>query len=260
MPVRTMAPAGTPVWIDLATSDLAASRAFYCELFGWDAEEPSPEMGNYFNFTRDGERVAGCMPAMPDSPADVWTVYLASEDAEKTCKAVLAAGGTVHAPAMDVEDLGRMAVVADPSGVPMGIWQPGTHPGLLTLAEPGHAAWFELLTRDHDATLGFCRDVFGWQPQPVADSEEFRYTVGHVDGVEEAGVMSAGGHRPEGSTGVDATAPAQWSVYLAVEDADRALERAVGLGASMVHPPEDSPYGRIAALTDPTGALVKIVA
>lgn len=260
MPTRTAVPAGAPSWIDISTSDQAATRAFYEGLFGWTSDEPDPEMGGYLNFHHNGERVAGCMTAMPDSPTDVWTVYLASDDAERTCASVLEAGGSVCAPAMQVKDLGSMAVVADPSGAPVGIWQAGTHPGLLTFGEPGYASWFELLTRDYAATVGFCSDVFGWVPEVVADAPDFQYTVGRIAGEEVAGIMSTDDKRPEGSTGVDAAAPAQWSVYIAVADADASLARAVELGATVVHPPHESPYGQLAAFTDPTGALVKVIA
>lgn len=71
MPTSTTVPSGAPIWIDLATSDLAASRAFYDTLFGWESREPDPHMGGYLNFIHHGERVAGCMPAMPGSPSDV---------------------------------------------------------------------------------------------------------------------------------------------------------------------------------------------
>ena len=260
MPTRESVPAGAPIWIDLTTSDQPASRAFYAELLGWESEEPDPELGGYLNFSRGGERVAGCVPTMPGAPTDVWTVYLATDDAERTCKEVTAAGGSVHAPAMAVHDLGSMAVVADPGGAGVGLWQPGSHRGLLTVAEPGHAAWFELLTRNYEATVAFYRDVFGWEIQTMADTPEFRYSVGSLGGEEQAGLMDAGDTRPEGATGVGASAPAQWTVYFAVADADRDAARAVELGASTVHPPEDSPYGRLAALTDPTGALFKLVA
>lgn len=255
MPTRDTVPAGAPNWIDLATNDQTASIAFYTALLGWQCEQPDPEMGGYANFSLGGERVAGCVPAMPGMP-DTWGVYLATDDAEKTCEQVLAAGGAVHAPAMDVMDLGRMAIVADPSGAPFGLWQPGSHRGLLTLAEPGHAAWFELHTAGYAQTLQFGRDVFGWDVVTLADSPEFRYSNGSVAGAEVVGVMEAGDARPEGPTG--ASAP-QWSVYLQVKDVDAATEHAVRLGASVVHAPDDSPYGRIVALTDPTGALVKLV-
>ena len=84
MPVRDSVPVGAPIWIDLATHDQAASRAFYTDLLGWECEEPDPELGGYANFSKGDERVAGCVPAMPGMP-DAWGVYLATEDAEKTC-------------------------------------------------------------------------------------------------------------------------------------------------------------------------------
>ena len=68
MTVRTAVPVGAPIWIDLSTSDQPVSRAFYTALLGWDAEEPDLELGGYLNFSLDGERVAGCVPAMPEAP------------------------------------------------------------------------------------------------------------------------------------------------------------------------------------------------
>ncbi len=67
MPTRDRAPIGAPCWVDLMTSDTESSRTFYGQLFGWTAEDPNPEFGGYFNFTKDGVRVAGCMPSQPDT-------------------------------------------------------------------------------------------------------------------------------------------------------------------------------------------------
>jgi len=61
MPKRQNAPIGAPCWVDLMTSDTQHSRDFYCELFGWTAEEPNEDFGGYFNFQLDAVRVAGCM-------------------------------------------------------------------------------------------------------------------------------------------------------------------------------------------------------
>src|SRR3954471_16343129 len=127
MPTRDTAPIGAPCWVDLMTSDTAKSRAFYSDLFGWEAEEPNPEFGGYFNFTKNGVLVAGCMAAQPDSGMpDVWSIHLATDDAVKTAAATATNGGQVHVAAMPVADLGTMAMVADPSGAAIGIWQPGT--------------------------------------------------------------------------------------------------------------------------------------
>jgi uncharacterized protein len=52
--------------------------------------------------------------------------------------------------------------------------------------------------------------------------------------------------------------PAHWSVYFAVEDAAVALDRAVELGASVVQPAEDTPYGRLATASDPNGAVFRL--
>src|SRR5437764_1315716 len=124
MPTRDNAPIGAPCWIDLMTSDAARSRSFYSQLFGWDAEEPNPEFGGYFNFTKHGVRLAGCMSAQPNSGPDAWSIYLASDDARKTADAAAANGGQVLVPPMDVADLGTMAVVTDNGGAVIGVWQP----------------------------------------------------------------------------------------------------------------------------------------
>lgn len=249
MTTRTAVPDGAPIWIDLATSDVAASRAFYGALFGWTSEEPDPELGGYLNFNRDGERVAGCMGNMPGACGDVWTAYLATSDIEKSCEQVLTAGGAVHAAAMEVRDLGKMAIVADPTGAAIGLWQPGTHKGLLTVAEPGHASWFELHTNDFAGTLAFTHEVFGWRNELMADTDEFRYAVAHLDDEEVAGVQ-----------GISDGRDPQWTVAFGVEDTDAALKRAVELGATMTGEPVDSPYGRLAWATDPTGARFTLVA
>ncbi len=56
-------------------------------------------------------------------------------------------------PAMDVMELGRMAVVVDVGGAVIGMWQPGLHRGFGIYDEPGTPAWFELHTRDYDASI-----------------------------------------------------------------------------------------------------------
>jgi uncharacterized protein len=52
--------------------------------------------------------------------------------------------------------------------------------------------------------------------------------------------------------------PSCWSVYWAVADADASAQRIIDLGGSLVHPPHTSPYGRLVAAADPTGATFKL--
>ena len=253
MPTRETIPVGAPCWVDLMTSDTARSRDFYCALFGWTAEEPAPEFGGYFNFQRDGVRVAGCMSSQNGSGApDRWSVYLTTDDARRTVDAAAASGSQVHVPPMDVADLGTMAVVADPGGAGIGLWQPGVHRGFGVTAEAGAPSWFELITRDYDSSVSFYRDVFRWTTEVAGDTPEFRYTtLKHCDEML-AGIMDGSAFLPDG-------APATWTVYFGVDDTDAAVARVVELGGSIVRPAEDTPYGRMAEAADPTGAHFKLI-
>lgn len=114
-------------------------------------------------------------------------------------------------------------------------------------------SWFELATRDYEASVSFYRDVLGWDTETMSDTDELRYTtLRHGDGWL-AGIMDATGFLPEG-------VPAHWSVYFGVDDTDAALARTVAMGGRIEAPAEDTPYGRLATATDPTGARFKLVA
>ncbi|MDQ1516185.1 MAG: uncharacterized protein QOE80_2015 [Actinomycetota bacterium] len=253
MPKRDSAPIGAPCWIDLFTSDPDKSRPFYAELLGWTAEAPNEAFGGYFNFTKDGVLVAGGMRNDGEAGIpDHWNVYLAVEDAEATVATATAHGGGVIVPPMAVADLGTMAVITDAGGAAIGLWQPGTHKGIGIIAEPGAPAWFELHTRDYDASVEFYKDVFGWDAHTMSDTPEFRYTtLGEGEGAL-AGLMDSTGFLPEG-------VPAHWAVYLRVADTDAAVKTAVDLGGAVIMPAEDTPYGRIALVSDPTGAQFRLV-
>lgn len=160
MPIRDNVPAGAPCWVDLMSSDVERSKDFYGELFGWVAEEPNPEFGGYTNFVKDGDRVAGLMAAQEEGMPDVWSVYLAVEDAAKTVEVGKANGAQVFVEAMPVGTLGTMAVLADAGGAMVGMWQPGDHRGGL-VGTGGAPCHFELHTRDYEQAVAFYEDVFG---------------------------------------------------------------------------------------------------
>ena len=235
------------------TSDTEKARDFYRQILGWEPGEASAEFGGYFQFFKDGRPVAGASPntsggAMPDA----WSVYLATADADATLARVTEHGGSVALPSMQVGDLGTMAVAVDPSGAFIGIWAPITFPGFGVVAEPGAPVWFELHSKDYESAVDFYRKVFDWDTDVMSDSEDFRYTTSQQDGESVAGIMDAKGSLPEGVA-------SYWTVYFGVTDTDEAVAKVLALGGSVVTPAEDSPYGRVAAVTDPTGAHLRLM-
>jgi hypothetical protein len=239
--------------VDLVSSDTERSKDFYGRLLGWEAEEPNQEFGGYFNYRKNGVRVAGCMAAQPDMDvSDVWSVYLTTDDAEKSIAAATASGAQVVVPPMPVGDLGTMAVFVDPTGAVTGLWQPGQHKGFGIVSEAGAPSWFELMTPDYDAAVAFYRDVFRAETKALSDTAEFRYTV-LVDGDDWlAGIMDL--------TSLPEPCAPHWQVYFGVDDTDAALEQVTALGGTVVKPAEDSEYGRIATVADPNGSSFLVVA
>jgi predicted enzyme related to lactoylglutathione lyase len=253
MPQRASAPLGAPCWVDLFTSDPDRARLFYGELLGWVSESAGPEYGGYINFSHAGLPVAGCMANDGSQGApDMWSVYLATDSAAATVEAAVAHGGQASVPAMAVGDLGHMAMMVDSGGAAIGAWQPGRHPGFTVLGEPGTPNWFELHARDYAGSLKFYAAVFQGDVHTMSDTSDFRYSTLGEGPAAVAGIMDAGAFLPTG-------APARWVIYFGTANIDTALERLVELGGSVVIPAADTPFGRIAEVCDPTGALFRLV-
>ena len=244
---------GAPNWVELLTTDGPGAQRFYGDLFGWVAEVGDQEKyGGYITFFKDGQAVAGAMQKDESMPMpDTWNVYLSARDAGATLKAAADHGGASLMGPMDVPDVGVMGMAGDTGGSAVGVYQGTTFPGLGVVGEAGTPGWFELHTRSYDKDVQFYADVFGWDPHTASDTPEFRYTTLGGGDQQAAGIMDASAF-PEG-------APTGWFVYFAVADADATIAKAVELGATVVQPAEDTPYGRLATLADPWGAPIKLI-
>ena len=252
MPAPTLV-AGAPCWNDLYSSDPDRAAAFYGDLFGWTTLDPGPDYGGYRLFQKDGKVVAGMMQNEGEQNVpDMWTVYLTTDDVDRTAEAAKANGGQVFMEPMDVTQNGRFAMLADPGGAPIGAWQPREVHGFEIRGEPGAPSWFELQTRDYDRSVGFYREVFGWDTHTASDSDELRYTTLGEGESMQAGIMDASAYQPEGE-------PGAWSIYFQVDDVDATVARAAEIGGAVIDQPVDTPYGRLATLADPTGTRFKLI-
>ncbi|MFE5672138.1 VOC family protein [Agromyces sp. NPDC056523] len=238
--------AGAPAWVDVTTTDLERTVAFYQALFGWTAEHGDDRYGGYVTFRRDGERVAGAAVRQDSDPAPPhWTVYLLTYNAAATSERVAEAGGTVLFEPIDIPEMGVMGLAIDATGAVVGYWQPGGLAGFDAFGAVDTPAWFELAASDFDAAERFYAHAFHWSVDHGEGEPRYGvYTHAHRN---YAGILDA-----KDLLGADL--PPSWSVAFGVEDLERAVERAIAAGATLVVPPWDLPAGRRAGLTDPTGA------
>jgi predicted enzyme related to lactoylglutathione lyase len=248
MPERDGYAAGTPSWVDLSSSDLDASTAFYGALFGWEHQPAGPpeETGGYGFFLRDGKMVAGVGPKMNEQQPTVWTTYVSTDDAQATAEKVSAAGGQTLLEPMAVMDVGHMGVFMDPTGAAIAVWQPGRHKGAELVNEPGALVWNELQTRDVDAAKAFYGSVFGWEADTNEMSPGFEYTGWKLGGETIGGMMQMSEDMP-------AEVPPHWLVYFGTEDTDASVQRITELGGSIAMAPMTIPAGRFAVAADPLG-------
>src|SRR5438874_10808958 len=100
------------------------------------------------------QRDAGAPPA--------WQSYITVASADAAVERARELGGTVHAPAFDVMEAGRMGVIQDPQGAFLLVWQPRQHSGAALVNEPGAFVWNELNTTDPEAAIPFYSGLFGW--------------------------------------------------------------------------------------------------
>ncbi len=249
MPQPDSALAGAPCWIDLASSDPGKSKEFYCGVFGWSAQEAGEELGNYVTFSVGDKPIAGMASkdASSEHP-DGWSTYLSTDDANATAKAAEDNGGKVLLEPMKVADQGSMAVLCDAGGATVVAWQADSHQGFGLVGEAGAPVWHELSTRDYEETVKFYEGVFNWKTEVMSDSDEFRYTTLGSGNDAKAGIFDAGSVLP-------GDVPASWQVYLGVDDVDAAVKKVQKLGGTVQRQPWDSDYGRMAQVTDSTGAV-----
>lgn len=254
-------------WTDISLPDLAAGSRFYVELFGWEAEEQHDPDGNhiYTMLRRGGKDVAGMGPLPPDMQATgippMWNSYSTVASVDNAVETALANGGTVVLPAMDVMTSGRMAIVADPTGGVVSLWEPGDHKGSGVFNVHGALTWNELATRDVEAAKSFYAAVLGWSFERSQGENEYWLILvdGKVDGDEDADDNYNGGIMPMDDTW-PANLPSHWMVYFKVDDVDAIIPRLEELGGSVSVPPFDTPAGRISVVADPQGGTFSMIA
>ncbi len=246
---------GTPCWVELATTDQAAAKAFYADLFGWDYQDsPMDETGDvFYSMAMTGGDFVGGMYEQPEDQRQAgipphWMIHIAVDDVDAIADRVPGLGGTVGAPPFDVFNAGRMSIISDPAGAYVAFWQAKQHIGAGVKSEPNTIHWCELMANDPEAVAAFYTELLGMESESMTMGQGGDYTIFLSGGMGVAGTMAMPEHLRE--RGI----PAHWSVYFQVTDLDAVVGKAVANGAQVGLPPRDiAMVGRIAFVMDPQG-------
>ena len=234
---------GSFCFAELHTANVEGAKRFYGDLLGWTTAD-SPADG-YTMFQVDGKDVAGLRRV--EQSASRWIPFLSVPSADAVSAKALQLGAAVVTPAADTRNLARTAVLRDPAGGLLGLWEARDHQGAALLDEPGSLWWAELLTREVAVAKTFYSNLLGWR---AVDTLKYgiRYSV------FKAGDESLAGLLPIGADW-GAVSP-YWQVLFAVEDCDALVRRAKTAGGSLVFGPNDVPNaGRAAIVSDPHDAV-----
>ena len=239
---------GKFVWHEQVSSDPKQAQEFYTQLFGWDTETFKPGEIDYTMISSGGQSHGGFGKAMEGAPPPHWLSHVRVEDVDETIEKAKRAGGKLAAGPFDMEEVGKMAIISDPQGAYVGVYQPH---GDGEDAE-GVFVWDELGTNDVDGAQRFYEEVFGWTTNDMGeDFGGYR-------------VFDRAGGTGQGHAGLmqlqDPAVPPMWTPYVGVDDTDACCARATELGATVIIGPMDVPtVGRFAILKDPQGAVFAII-
>jgi predicted enzyme related to lactoylglutathione lyase len=239
--------------MELGTSDAAAAKKFYSELFGWHAvDAPAGPNMIYTLLQIEGKNV-GALYELNEAQKGQgtppnWLSYISVSSADETTAKAQQLGGNVMMGPFDVFDLGRMSVLQDPTGAVFAVWQPRSSIGAKLRDELNTFCWNELATKDTAKALEFYKSLFGWG----AKTGDPAYTELQVGDRPMGGMLKI---MPEWGD-----VPPYWMGYIAVSDCDGIAEKARSLAAHLLVPPTDIPnVGRFATIKDPQGAVFAVI-
>jgi uncharacterized protein len=246
-----MSSLGRFVWFELITADMAAARAFYASVVGWEMRDASmPGMAYTLCSTARGS-VCGLVDvaaeASPAGEKPCWIGYVGVDDVDAAATRAIGLGGVVEVVPQAVPAVSRFAIITDPQFVPLGVlkWlMPRPQPPAPDT--PGEIGWHELLTTDEAGAFAFYSGLFGWQKAGNESGPAGTYQL-----------FSAAGETIGGVIDKPPSAPSPlWLHYFNVGDIDTVVKRATAGGGQLLYGPTAVPGDKWAVqCMDPHGAV-----
>ena len=242
-------------WYDLITEDPAAAKRFYPPLFNWKIEAfpfSSPDQP-YDMWAVNGNTLGGVGKLSEQMKAQGipshWMPSVHVNSIDETASKAVSLGGRVMAGPMDIPETGRYAVLTDPQGAMIAIFQAnGPFAGFDGTAEMGRPSWHELMTTDYRRAFEFYGALFGWEKIEEVDMGPagmyFEYGM--------KGKMFGGMYNRTPEMG--AMHP-YWLPYFHVKDVESSTAAAKKAGAVVHMGPMEVPGGSwVVVMGDPQGA------
>jgi hypothetical protein len=242
---------GKFVWMDLVTDDVPVAQRFYSGLFGWTFLN----RGGYVIASNKERPLCGLFhrPRPADREAKPrWIGYISAGNIDRAKKAVIGAGGKVIVEPQTLPKRGDQAVFADAEGVLFGVIKSDAGDPEDFLADPGDWIWIQLLSRDARKAAEFYAAVAGHEIVETNHTNRLSDYVLTSEGFARATVRTI---RSD-----DERVRPLWLPFVRVQNVRESAALAARLGGRVVIEPRPEVFeGRVALITDPTGAAIGLM-
>jgi len=248
-------PNGQFVWYELMTTDMTAAAAFYAKVVGWGTRDASAPAAAYTLLTAGEIPICGVTSLPPEvrrmGVQPGWLGYVEVDDVDAAADRFRRLGGTVHVPPMDIPDISRFAVVADPQSATLALvkWRNAGADMPADRDKAGRVGWHELIAADWAKAFAFYAELFGWQTAPAVFGQTGTYQRFAIAGQLAGGMYT----KPP-------AAPVPfWLYYFNVHDIDAAAERVMNGGGQILEGPLVYGTAWVARCMDPQGAMFALI-
>lgn len=114
-------------WNELATPHVQAAKEFYGKVFGWEFQDHEMEDTTYTMIKLRGEVCGGIWAIPKDKQQQIlphWVTYILVDTLETALEKARKHGATVLKPASQAGEMGRFAIISDPTGAHIALWEP----------------------------------------------------------------------------------------------------------------------------------------
>ena len=242
-------------WYDLITTDPAAAKKYYAPLFNWKIQSfPFANPGQPYDMWAAEGKTLGGVGKLTEQQRSMgipshWQPSVLVNNLDETASKATQLGGRVVSAPVDIPQTGRHAVIADPQGATIAIFQSnGPFPGFDGTMQMGRPSWHELMTTDYRRAFEFYNAIFGWEKIEEIDmgplGTYFEYGKnGKMFGGMYNRTPEMGGMHPF------------WLPYFHVKDVETSTAAAKKAGGFVQTGPMEVPGGSwIVVMGDPQGA------